>query len=157
MSRSNWNLVLRAADMGILRSTERDTLPSTSTLEPFPWVCANRLCRASFMRQPYHSEYCPVCLGYLKAGRPDLLDPVVYAECQKIIAEECEANPNSAEYREWLRDREGYRMQKPRRNPKAVWRALIGLPPLLSDADVDMDNDFKGMSKPFKNQCGRGR
>lgn len=149
MSRSNWNLVLRAADFGAYRETEYSKsdfkLPKR---EPVPWVCANRLCRAKFMRKQQASEYCPTCRGHLDEGRPDLLDPVVYAGCQKIIAEENKAYKNSEEYQAWVRMFWNRRHEsKEQFNPQAAWRALLGLPPLKSDYDLDHEKDFQDLPK----------
>lgn len=103
---------------------------------PFPWTCANRLCRKEFMRLPYHSEYCPECLRHLKAGRGDLLDPVMYARCQQVIALEAvyEAKGLPA-------------CETSHVNGEAAWRALLGLPPLESDFDVDTEKDFADLKK----------
>jgi len=99
-----------------------------STVAPFLWICANRLCRQKFMRFAYHSEYCPDCLAYREAGRGDLLDPVMYALCQEVIR---------------LEDKLGYKgepvssLRRPKGHGLAWWRRLIGLPALKSDGDVD--------------------
>ena len=102
---------------------------------PFAWKCASSRCRAEFMRLPFHSEYCPKCLRYLKAGRADLLDPVVYAECQKIIEQEALAE------KAVIAPEDVNRV-----SGEAAWRALNGLPPLKSDYDVDPDSDFEGLN-----------
>lgn len=149
---SNWNLVLKAAALSSLSGgrwstrVNGDKTYATSTVEPFKWVCANSTCRAEYMREPYASEYCPQCNGYLKAGRGDLLDPVVYAACQKIIADECKADHKTQEWRDWVEDYSAYRM-KPAPNPEAAWRALLGLPPLVSDKELDLEKDFLSRGK----------
>lgn len=116
---------------------------ATSLTEPFAWICANSTCRSEYLREPYGSEYCPTCNGHLRAGRGDLLDPVVYAACQKIIADECKADHKTQEWRDWVEDYSGYK-PKPFPSPEAAWRALLGLPPLKSDEELNEDTDFLG-------------
>ena len=113
--------------------------PINPATKPFPWTCANRVCGGSFMRLPYHSEYCPKCQKHLKAGRGDLLDPVMYARCQAIIEQE-RAGEAAPEERVDPAARD-------KASGAAAWRALLGLPPLLSDFDVDAAEDFEGLNK----------
>ena len=138
---SDRSLVLKASSMASVFDPNFTDAgqPINPATKPFPWTCANRVCGGSFMRLPYHSEYCPKCQKHLKAGRGDLLDPVMYARCQEIIAQE----------------RAGEAVPEERVDPAArdkasgaaAWRALLGLPPLKSDFDVDATEDFKGLNK----------
>lgn len=142
MSRPNWSLVLNNALR--LPGDEEDTKQAVER-RPFQWVCANRLCRSRFMRStPQSSEYCPQCLKHLSEGRPDLMDPFVYAECQKIVAQEASLAVNSAEYKAFVHECwvEG-RRRPDSFNPEAAWRAFIGLPPKRSDYELDVVQDFK--------------
>ena len=138
---SDRSLVLKASSMASVFDPNFTDAgqPINPATKPFPWTCANRVCGGSFMRLPYHSEYCPKCQKHLKAGRGDLLDPVMYARCQAIIAQE-RAGEAVAEERVDPAGRD-------KASGAAAWRALLGLPPLKSDFDVDATEDFKGLNK----------
>lgn len=93
---------------------------------------------------PQSSEYCPKCLKHLAEGRPDLLDPFVYAECQKIISQEADLAVNSAEYKAFVHDCWVQGRRRPESfNPKSAWRAFLGLPPKRSDYELDVVKDFE--------------
>lgn len=141
MSRSNWNLVIRAANLSAAFDPNYTDAgqPINPETKPFPWTCANRVCGGAFMRLPFHSEYCPKCQKHLKAGRGDLLDPVMYARCQEIIAQE-KAGEKAAEAA-------AHKAGRDKVSGAAAWRALLGLPPLKSDYDVDAEKDFVGLNK----------
>ena len=138
---SDRSLVLKASSMASVFDPNFTDAgqPINPATKPFPWTCANRVCGGSFMRLPYHSEYCPKCQKHLKAGRGDLLDPVMYARCQEIIEQE-RAGEAVAEERVDPAARD-------KASGAAAWRALLGLPPLKSDFDVDATEDFEGLSK----------
>ena len=67
------------------------------------------------------------------------MDPVMYARCQAIIEQE-----RAGEAVPWERVDPAARDKA---SGAAAWRALLGLPPLKSDFDVDATEDFEGLSK----------
>lgn len=157
MSRSNWLKVLQAAQFIPSDPDGLDGEPQSEvrTYQPTAWFCANALCRAMFMRLPFNSEYCPTCLAHLKEGRPDLLDPKVYAECQRVAAAEKLMPLEPTEQREWLERYHG-KAGGERTNPRMLWRALIGLPPKEGDFDLDPKKDFKAVRKGNRGYKTRG-
>lgn len=64
-------------------------MPRNFVVESF--VCARETCRKPFTRRKQSAgvvqELCPDCRALIRAGRGDLLDPEMWAECQRVDAE----------------------------------------------------------------------
>ena len=101
-------------------------------------VCSREKCRREFVltaEQDKHvqSGLCPTCKEWAAAKRGDLLDPVIYAECQRVLQEEKALVPvggniraTKARLQAYTRERLAA-MKPPRANPE-ITEALLGGP-----------------------------
>ena len=101
------------------------------------FVCVQAHCRKPYVLTAQQAKniagLCPECRDAARRKRGDLLDPVIYAECQKVMAQERALTPMAGNIRqtrqrlaEYTRERLAA-MPPPRANPE-VAEALLGGP-----------------------------
>ena len=120
-----------------------------------PLICVNPRCRKLFRitargLAELKSGLCPKCTGYLRKKRGDLLDPKLYALCQKIAKQERKVMPTGgnvrkAQAKEWRRSQAVLaKLGEPRLTVLEAERALGGPSPSAASGKAGRRGDSAG-------------